>query len=461
MAAGNRGSTSSALCWRSVGLVAVVAAMTALACPATWAFSPDALPSSAIWINFMQKISEQKAYLVQEVDTDGDTVNDLKTYRHEDGSYIDVKLKPGADGMMVESVTLRESPKERKNWVFGFDRNSDGQIDLLVRGMYADNKWDQMLYDSDRDGRPDTFLVDMDDNGVYDFMGADTDADGKLDALYDLDNTDGKVVNETVGWVQFKEQQAKDALPLLVYSFKPEIHTLSGEEAQVVSISWDYGDGTVRPGESLIPGEHLYAKPGSFDVQLDVQFKVKGAEKVYRAWYGISLPVEAGPAGPAPLTPERVTASVNTLFGACGLLTADEKPRTGTLAELWPTVTIPQGAPAGQALRASAIAPNELEMAVGWWRSEAEATAFLDALDKAAADLPLGAVRATGAQPFELATKVRAHVLEHDGLRTTAWREGGYVVTLTSNRTPDELQRWTRLLYDILHPAPEKAPAGG
>lgn len=455
MVAGNRRTSSFALGWLIAGLVGI---LTAMACSGAWAFPPDMLPSSAIWIDFMQKYTEQKAFLISEVDTNGDGVADLKTYRRDDGLFLDVRVKPSGEGMVLDSVVLRGNPKERKNWVYAFDRNGDGRIDLMVRGMYADDKWNQMLHDSDSDGRPDTFLVDMDDNGVYDFMGADVDGDARLDALYDMDNTTGKVVNETVGWVQFTETQSKDALPLLVYSFKPEVHTLTGEEAQVVGASWDYGDGTIRPAESLVPGEHLYAKPGDYDVQLDVQFKVKGADKVYRAWYGISLPVEAGPAGPPPLTAERVIGSVSTLFGACGLLTADERPRTGTVPELWPGLTWPEGIPAGQGLRAGAIAPNELEMAVGWWRSETEATAFLDAItgDNLAA-LPLAAGRAPQAQAFELATKVRAHLVERDGVRTAVWREGGFIVSLTSDRTAEELQRWTRLLYDILHPAPEKA----
>lgn len=459
MVAGNRRTTSLALGWRVAGLIGLVAAV---ACPGAWAFSPDMLPSSAIWIDFMQKYTEQKAFLVAEVDTNGDGVNDLKTYRRDDGLFVDVRVKPVGEGMVLDSVALRGNAKDRKTWVYAFDRNSDGRIDLMVRGQFADDKWNQMILDSDSDGRPDTFLVDMDDNGVYDFMGGDVDGDGKLDTLSDLDNTTGKVVNETVGWVQFAETQSKDALPLLVYSFKPEVRTLTGEDAQVVGVSWDYGDGTVRPAESLVPGEHLYAKPGNYEVQLDVQFTVKGSDKQYRAWYGISLPVEAGPAGPPPLTAERVMGSVNTLFGACGLLTADERPKTGTVPELWPSLTWPEGIAGGQGLRAGAIAPNELEMAVGWWRSEVEATAFLDALTGTdAAALPLAAGRSTGAQAFELATKVRAHMVDRGGVRTTVWREGGFIVSLTSDRTTEELQRWTRLLYDILHPAPEKGPAAG
>ncbi len=444
-----------ALC-RGTLLAAIVAAWTA--CGAAWAFAPDMLPSSAIWTNFMQKIHEPKAVLIHEEDTDGDGVSDFKVYRHEDGAYIDVKLKPGPDGMIVDSVVLRENQRDKRNWVYGFDKNGDGQLEMLVRGWFAEGKWDQMLYDSDRDARPDRFLLDVDDNGVYDFMGVDIDGDGKLDSLYDLDNKTGEVLNETVGWVTFKELQRREGLPHLVYSFTPDLKTLNGEEPTIVSATWDYGDGTTRTTEELAPGEKVYAKAGKYEVSLEIQFKTRGSDRVYKAWSGISLPVEPAPVGPPPLTPETVIASVGTFYGASGFVTAEEQPKQGAVTELWPEAKIPTSAPAGRGLRASAVAAGALDLTACWWRSEAEANAFLDAMDPAleVSKLPAMAVRSTAGKPFELVSKVRARLIEKDGVRIAAWREGGFIITLSTTMTTEELQRWTRLLYDILHPAGEK-----
>lgn len=449
-------ATRCACLWAGLALLAVPSAV--------WAVAPDMLPSSAIWYNFMQKIREPRSVQIHEEDTDGDGVADFKVYRHEDGAYIDVKLKPGGGGMLVDTVRLRENLRDERSWVYGFDKNGDGVIDMVVRGMFAEGKWSQMLYDSDLDGRPDKFLVDIDLNGVYDGMGTDEDADGRLDYLYDLDNKTGDILNETVGWVVFKEQQRREAMPQLVYSFVPELRTLGGQEPIVISARWDYGDGAVREAESLVPGEHLYAKPGNYEIDLEVQFRIPGSEKVYRAWSGISLQVQPAPPGPAPLTVDRLLSSVNTFYGACGLITAEERPRTGLISELWPEVTLPEGAPSGNALRATAVAADDLDLAVFWWRSEAEADAFLSALESAPDPkpyLPALAVRAKEGRAVELVSKVRGRLLERGGVRTVAWREGPFIVTVSTNRPAHELERWARLLYDILHPAVELNPSAG
>lgn len=439
---------------------AVLATLTLSSSGVAWAFSPDMLPSSAIWTRFIQKIHEPRAVLVHEQDTNGDGVPDLKVYRHEDGSYIDVKLKPGPDGMVVDMVVLRENLKDKSTWVYGYDKSGDGAIDMVVRGWFAEGKWDQMILDTTRDGRPDTFLLDIDRNGVYDCMGRDIDGDGRLDFLYDLDNKTGEILNETVGWVTFREQQHRDALPHLVYSFIPELNTLTGEEPLVVNATWDFGDGVTRTNEELVPAEKMFAKPGAYEVALDVQFRMPGAERVYKAWYGISLPVEPPPPGPPPLTPERLRGSIATFYGACGFVTAEEQPREGPISQLYPDLKLPEAAPAGTALRTSAVAPGELDLAVFWWRSEAEATAFLDALEDTdqADKLPALVARATAGTPFEIVSKVRARMVEKDGVRIAAWRDAGFIVTISTNRTPAELQRWTRLFYDILHPPAEPPP---
>lgn len=443
---------------RPIGAWVVVA--TFALSGAAWAFSPDMLPSGAIWTRFMQKIHEPRAVLVHEEDTNGDGVPDLKVYRHEDGSYIDVKLKPGPDGMIVDMVVLRENLKDKSSWVYGYDKSGDGAIDMVVRGWFAEGKWDQMLLDTNRDARPDRFLLDLDKNGVFDCMGADIDGDGRLDYLYDLDNKTGEVLNETVGWVTFKEHQHREGLPHLVYSFMPELKTLTSEEPVVVSATWDFGDKSTRTTDDLVPGEKVFARPGKYEVALDVQFKLPGADRVYKAWYGISLPVEPPPPGPPPLTSERLRESIATFYGACGFVTAEEQPREGPIAQMYPDLKLPEAAPAGSVLRTSAVAPGELDLAVFWWRSEAEATAFLEALEGTdqAPKLPALAARAPAGTPFEIVTKVRARMVEQDGVRLAAWREGGFVVTISTNRTPQELQRWTRLLYDILHP-PAEPPA--
>lgn len=458
-------STSGCRLFEARRRAVVFVALAILAAPcAAWALAPDMLPSSAIWTNFMHKIHEPKAVLIHEEDTDGDGIADLKIYKHEDGAYIDVRLKPGPDGMIVDTVVLKEDLKEKHNWVYGYDTSDDGQIEMLVRGWFAEGKWDQMLVDSDHDGRPDRFLCDLDDNGIYDGMGVDIDADGKLDYLYDLDNKTGEVLYETVGWVTFKEQQRREALPQLVYSFVADLNTLRGQEPVIVSATWDYGDGALRKNDELVPGEHLFIKAGTYDVALDVQFKLPGADKVYKAWYGIELPVEPAAPGPAPLTPERLKASVNTFYGAAGFLAAQEVAQEGPISGLWPDIKFPEAAPVGNALRASAVAPGELEFAAFWWRSDAEVNAFLDAMEGTvdAAALPAAAAGGESAKVFELVSKVRAWTVEiKDGSRVAAWREGGFIVTITTNRTLEELQRWTRLLYDILHPALEKTEPSG
>lgn len=424
-----------------------------------WAFAPEMLPSMAIWTNFMQKIHEPKSTPISEEDTDGDGVVDVRAFRHADGVYIDVSMKPGPEGMITDTVILREDLKDKFSWVFGFDKSGDGVIDMLVRGWFAENKWAQMLYDSDQDGRPDRFQLDMDQNGVYDFMGVDVDGDGRLDFLYDLDNKTGEVLNETVGWVTFKEQQREEALPLLYYSFEPVLKTLSGQEPIVVSARWDYGDGAIRSADALIPGEHVYQKPGTFEVNLDVKFKMPGGDRVYKAWYGVSLPVEAPPPGPPPLNAERVRAVINPFFGACGFITANERPKEGAIAELWPEVTLPADAPQGNAMQAGAVAAGDLDLTAYWWRSDAEATAFIDAVLAAQPKPALPGLEAMGdaGQPFELATKVRARMVDKSGRRIATFRQDGFVFVLTTNRTAQELQRWTRLLHDILNP-PVAAP---
>ena len=437
---------------------------------AVWAFSPDMLPSAAIWTNFQRKIrADESVPISAGEDTDGDGVVDYQVFRHKDGAQIVVKKKPGPDGMIVDYVELREG-KDKKNWVFGFNKADSPQnrLDMVVRGWFSKDKvdcWDQMLYDSDSDGRPDRFLYDLDKNGVYDCMGTDDNGDGKLDLLYDLDNKTGEVLNKTVGWVTFKEQQRKEGLPALVYSFEPELQTLSGATPIVVRATWDFGDGATRASDDLVPGEHIYPKAGTYAVSLDVEFKLTADGETYKAWQGVSLPVEAPPLGPAPLTAEAVTASINSFYGACGLVAADEQPKVGSVAELWPEVKLPEAAPAGRGLRSRSIAPGELDVAVFWWRSDAEAGAFLDALAAVnpKPELPVLATRAADAKPFAVANKIRAELAEKAGVRTTAWREGGFVVTLSTNRTVEEAQRWSRLLYDMLHPGTgvPAAPAGG
>lgn len=426
----------------------------AVAIPAAaWAFTPNLLPSTAIWTNFMQKIHEPKSVKIQEEDTDGDGVADVIAYRHVNGFYIDVALTPGPDGPVPSTVILREDLKDQRGWVYGFDKNGDGKIDMLARGWFAENKWDQMLYDSDQDGRPDRFYYDLDQNGIFDCMGVDIDADGKLDYLYDLDNKTGDVLNETVGWVSFKEEQRREALPLLYYSFEPTVKTLSGVEPTVVSSNWDFGDGATRDTDALVAGEHIYQKAGSYEVSLEIKFKMPGSERVYKAWYGISLPVEAPPPGPPPLSLERVRSAVAPFFGACGFITSSERPKEGPINELWPAVKLPESAPMGNALRAGAVVPGDLELTAYWWRSEAEANAFLDALQAAPpVELPGLQALATGT-PFELVSKVRARQLEQQGVRTAVFREDAFVIVVSTNRTMTELQRWARVLYDIMHPA--------
>ena len=65
-----------------------------------------------------------------------------------------------------------------------------------------------------------------------------------------------------------------------------------------------------------------------------------------------------------------------------------------------------------------------------------------------------GLERAADAQSFGLASKQRARLVDVKGIRTASWREGAFVVTIRTNRTVEELQRWMRLFYDLLHPAP-------
>lgn len=429
---------------------------TALLAPRSgaWAFAPEMLPSMAIWTNFMQKIHEPKSTKISEEDTDGDGVADVFAYRHSDGVYIDVSMKPGPDGMITDTVILREDLKDKASWVYGFDKSGDGVIDMLVRGWFAENKWTQMLYDSDQDGRPDRFQHDLDQNGVFDFMGVDVDGDGRLDFLYDLDNKTGEVLNETVGWATFKEQQRQEALPMLYYSFEPTLKTLSGQEATVVSARWDYGDGAIRSADALIPGEHIYREPGTYEVSLDIKFKMPGGDRIYKAWYGVSLPVEAAPPGPPPVNVERVRTSITPFFGACGFITAADRPKEGAITELWPAVALPQDAPVGNALQAGAVVPGELDLTVYWWRSDAEATAFLDAAASAATKPDLPGILAAGeaAKPFELATKVRARILDGPSQRIATFRQDGFLFVISTNRTSQELQRWTRLLHDILNP---------
>lgn len=427
---------------------------------ALWAFPPDALPSAAIWTNFMNKIHEEASSLVREEDLNADGVVDMKTYRHDDGSYIDVVLQPGAGAAMVPfSVTLRDPRKDRKFWVYGFDMNNDGTLDTVVQGQFADDKWDQMIVDSDGDGRPDKFLRDMDQNGFYDCMGHDEDSDGRLDYLYDLDNKTGGILDgtKTVGWVVFKEHQHREALPKLWYSFTPELSTLSGSAATVVSATWNFGDGMERQFDELAEAPHVYREAGTYEVTLDVEFRLPGDETIWKAWTGLQLPIEPGPAGPPPLDRERAIAAARELYGICGLVANSEQPQIGQISELWPQVTLPETAPAGEALRNSAVAPGELDLAIFWWRSEAEAEAFLDTLMAAEdpkPDLPLMVERAADAQSFGLASKQRARLVDVKGIRTASWREGAFVVTIRTNRTVEELQRWMRLFYDLLHPAP-------
>lgn len=430
---------------------------------AVWAFPPDALPSAAIWTNFMQKIHEEASTQIDEIDQNRDGVVDLRIYLHADGSYIDVTLQPAGNEMIPSSVTLRDNRKDKKQWVYGFDTNTDGNIDMIVRGMFAENMWDQMIYDSDRDGRPDKFMRDMDQNGVYDFMGSDEDGDGRLDYLYDLDNKTGDIMpgTETVGWVTFTERQNREALPKLWYSFVPELSTLTGDRPTVVSATWKYGDGQTRSTDDLVQMEHYYVSPGEYEVAVEVEFRMPGSDKVWTAWSGVHLPIEPGPAGPAPLAKEQVLAASRDLYGMCGLVPNSEQPQMGLISELWPEAKLPETAPAGEALRNSAVAPGELELAVFWWRSDAEADAFLDALTVSAdpkPDIPVMVVRAQDAQGFELASKQRAQLVDNKGVRTAAWREGPFVVTIRTNRTVEELQRWSRLLFDLLHPAPTPAP---
>lgn len=457
--------------WRAVAILPVLVAL--LLPGLCWAFSPDMLPSPAIWWNFMKKVGEKRAYLVLKQDTRGDGVNDYFVYRHEDGSQIVVKYKPTPEGMKLEYVILEEG-KDKRNWVYGFNRNGNARgdvlpIDMVVRGWFSlngEDHWDQMIYSSKADGKPDRFLLDMDKNGVYDCMGADESGSGKLEYLYDLDNKTGEVLNKTVGWVAFKQQQHREALPQLVYSFPAEVNTLGGTQAAVTRASWDYGDGTVVTMDQLAPGEHRYAKAGTYEVSLEVEFKVKGSDDTWKAWQGVALPVEAPPPGPPPLTPDALKLAVPSFYGACGLVSAEELPKIGTIAELWPEVKLPAGAPAGQALRAHAIAPGELDVAAFWWRSDVEATAFLECLGAAPdpkPDLPaMAASTAAGNTPFAMPNKLRAHMSDKGASHTTAWREGGFIITLTTNRTVEEAQRWTRLFYDILHPAPAATtpPAG-
>lgn len=450
--------------WRTFAALCISLAVL-MASSAAWAFAPDMLPSTAIWTNFMKKVHDKSTPFSEE-DTTGDGVADFKAFKHPDGAYIYVQLKPGLDGMVVDNVVVKENLKDQASWVSGFDSNDDGQIDVLVRGQFAEGKWDQMLYDADRYGRPDRLLYDLDKNGVWDCMGIDMDADGKLDLLSDLDNKTGETINETVGWVTFEEKQRREALPQLLYSFIPELNTLTGQQAEVVNVTWQYGDGAVRNVDELVPGEHLYAEPGEYEVSLDVEFKVPGSDRTYKAWYGISLPVEAALPGPPPLTEERVKASLNTFYGACGFITATERPNQGSIAELWPEVKLPDGAPVGAALKASAVVSGELEVAIFWWRSEAEADAFLDAFGEPIQDvtLPALAVRAPSAEAFAIETKVRGMLLDKDPQRTAAFRENGFIVTLTTNHPREEAERWLRVFHDILHPPvkpePTEAPAG-
>lgn len=461
MLASNRWHLPIAARWRVWSLA--LAAAFALPC-AVQACSPDMLPSPGLWTYFNQKIYEKNSSLIYEEDTDHDGVNDYRIFRNnQDGTLVDLRLKPGANGMVPDVVVVHEKSQDKKNWVYGFSKKGDGQIDMIVRGQYAENKWNQMIYDSEHDNKAHTFLADSDENGVWDCMGVSTNGDGRFDYLYDLDNKTGAVINETIGWVTFKEQQRREALPLLYYSFVPEVKTLSGDPATIVSSTWDYGDETVRHHESLVTGEHPYKGAGTYDVQLDVEFKVGNSDKVWKAWYGISLPVVEGPAPAPPLTEEMIRASITNFYGLCGLVTSDEQPKTGTIAELWPGVKTPEAAPMGKALRVSAAAPGTLDLGVMWWRNEAEANAFLDSLAATPGietQLPAAVVRMESAQPFEVVSKVRAKLLdsEKDKVRIAAWREGGFIITLTSNMPATEVQRWTRLLYEVLHPAPAKAP---
>lgn len=446
-------------------LVALTTGMIALAATA-FACTPDMLPSPGLWTYFQQKVFEKNSTRIYEEDTDRDGVVDYQIFRNNaDGTLVDVRLKPGPNGMVPDVVVVREKGQDRKNWVYGFSKRGDGQIDMIVRGQYADNKWDQMIYDSEHDGKAHTFLADTDDNGVWDCMGVSIEGNGKFDYLYDLDNKTGAVLTETIGWVTFKEVQRREALPLLYFSFNPELKTLSDEPATVVSATWDYGDGKIVQADDLVPGEHVYDKPGTYEVQLDVQFKVGNNDKVWKAWYGISLPVLPAPDLPPPLTVETVKSSINKFYGLCGLVTADEQPKTGTIAELWPELKLPDAAPPGQALRISAVSPGALDLAVFWWRNEAEANAFLDAVTASpgldSTKLPALVVRQESARAFQIANKVRGKMLEQekDRLRIAAWRENGFIITITSNMPGSEVERWSRLLYDILHPAPAKAPA--
>jgi len=458
MMANSGGRTPSTTASRLV-LVIYLAGLVLIVPSAVWAFSPDTLPSTAIWTNFFQKIREPKSTKIQEEDTDGDGVADVMVYRHQDGFYIDVALKPGPDGMIVDTVILKEDLKDQATWVYGFDKNGDGQIDMLVRGRFAEGKWDQMLYDSDRDSRPDRLQADIDQNGVYDCLGVDIDADGKIDYLYYLDNETGDILNETVGWVTFKEEQRVEALPQLYYSFQPTIEALSNDTPEVVSATWNYGDGAIRNMDSLVPGEHRYAKADTYQVTLDVRFQMPGGERIYKAWYGIELPVEPPPPGPPPLTEMRVKEAINPFYGLCGFVTAKDRPDQGTIAELWAEVALPEGAPVGNALKAGAVAPGDLDLTVYWWNSEEELNAFLKAVEAAEAKPALPGLDTFGptATPFEIVSKVRGQMTLTGGRRTATFRENAFLVCITTTRTEQELQRWTRALYDILHP-PVAAP---
>ena len=56
---------------------------------AVWAFSPDMLPSAAIWTNFQRKIrADESVPISAGEDTDGDGVVDYQVFRHKDGAHL-------------------------------------------------------------------------------------------------------------------------------------------------------------------------------------------------------------------------------------------------------------------------------------------------------------------------------------------------------------------------------------
>ena len=74
------------------------------------------------------------------------------------------ELKKAADGIM------QKVKKGEAEGVCGFDRDEDGEIDVIVADTDCNDNFDTMIMDNDGDGCADEVAVDTDGDGVMDVV---------------------------------------------------------------------------------------------------------------------------------------------------------------------------------------------------------------------------------------------------------------------------------------------------